>query len=106
MREPAPACVKWCAEVAALLASRADKLTEDGQAISPGQRAADASSTKTQSPSPELLFPGGVNFLLPVLANGEPSMSVYSPFVGSYQRAVAGEASFDMSTVIVRMVGR
>ena len=70
------------------------------------QRAADTSSIKTQSPSPELLFPGGVNFLLPVLTNGEPSMFVYSPFVGSYQRAVAMDASFDMSTVIVRMVGR
>lgn len=69
------------------------------------QRTADASSTKTQSRSPELLFPGGVNFLLPVLTNGEPSMSTYLPFVGSYQRAVAVDSSFDMSTVIVRMVG-
>jgi hypothetical protein len=66
----------------------------------------DASMTKTQSPSPERLFPGGLNFLLPALANGEPSMSAYSPFVGSYQRAVAMDASFDISTVIVRMVGR
>jgi hypothetical protein len=70
------------------------------------QRVADASSTKTQSPSPELLFPGEVNFPLPVLANGEPFISAYSPFVGSYQRAVAGDASFDMSRVIVVMVGR
>ena len=44
---------------------------------SPGQREAAASSTKTQSPSPELLCPGGLNSLFPVLANGEPFSSTY-----------------------------
>jgi hypothetical protein len=77
----------------------------------PNQRAAlpagtAPSSTKTQSLSPELLRPGGVNSLLPLLANGEPSKSVYWPFVGSYHRAVAVDASFDMSIVIVRLAGR
>ena len=64
-----------------------------------------ASITKTQSPSPALFLPGGLNCLLPVFANGEPLTSVYSPFVGSYQRAVDMAVSFDMSTVIRRIDG-
>ena len=31
---------------------------------------------------------------------------MYAPAVGSYQRAFTGPANFDMSTVIVRIVGR
>lgn len=68
-------------------------------------RAIGASITKTQSPSPALFLPGGLNCLLPVFANGEPLTSVYSPFVGSYQRAVDMAVSFDMSTVIRRIDG-
>ena len=64
-----------------------------------------ASRTKTQSPSPDLLATEGVNCLLPAFANGDTPTSVYLPLVGSYQRAIAELASFDMSTVIVRMVG-
>src|SRR4051794_23514121 len=50
------------------------------------QRGGDASRTKTQSPSPDLLAPEGINCLLPSLANGDPFTSAYSPLVGSYQR--------------------
>src|SRR5262249_1217714 len=77
-----------------------------GKKLAPvGGRAIGASISKTQSPSPALFLPGGVNCLLPVFANGEPLTSIYSPFVGSYQRAVDIVASFDMSTVTVRIDG-
>ena len=69
------------------------------------QRGVCASRTKTQSPSPDLLAPEGINCLLPSLANGEPFTSAYSPLVGSYQRAVVVPVSFDISSVIVRIVG-
>jgi hypothetical protein len=45
------------------------------------------------------------NCLLPVLVNGEPLTLTDCPFVGSYQRAVVKAASFDISTVIVRIDG-
>jgi len=69
------------------------------------QRGGRASRTKTQSPSPDLLAPEGINCLLPSLANGDPFTSVYSPLVGSYQRAVVVPVSFDISTVMARIVG-
>ena len=40
-----------------------------------------------------------------MFANGEPAAGIYSPVVGSYQRAAVGPESFDMSTVIGRIVG-
>src|SRR6266436_1366728 len=69
------------------------------------QRGGDASRTKTQSSSPDLLAPEGINCLLPSLANGEPFTFAYSPLVGSYQRAVVVPVSFDISTVMARIVG-
>src|SRR4051794_20604274 len=69
------------------------------------QRGVSASRTRTQSPSPDLLVPEGINSLLPSLANGESFTSAYSPLVGSYQRAVVVPASFDISTVMARIVG-
>jgi len=44
-----------------------------------------ASSTNTQSSSPVLFVPGGVNFCMPVFANGELGRAVNDPFVGSNQ---------------------
>ena len=69
------------------------------------QRGGRASRTKSQSPSPDLLAPEGINCLLPSLANGDPFTSAYSPLVGSYQRTVVVPVSFDISTVMARIVG-
>ena len=63
------------------------------------------SNKSTQSPSPARFFPAGVNCLVPLFVNGEPLTSIYWPVVGSYQRAGDGPESFDMSMVIVRIVG-
>jgi len=64
-----------------------------------------ASRTRTQSPSPSRFLAGGVKRMFPEFGMGEPSTVMYSPMVGSYQRAAVVPASFAMSTVIVRMVG-
>ena len=42
----------------------------------------------------------------PVLGNGEPVIVANVPTVGSNHRAATGPLSRDMSTVIVRTVGR
>src|SRR5262245_7882516 len=63
------------------------------------------SRMRTQPPSPSLLLPGGVKLRVPLLVNGEPTMFVNLPLLGSNQRVIAGPLSFDMSMVNVRRMG-
>src|SRR5208283_868810 len=65
----------------------------------------EASSIRIQSLSPSLLFPGGVNWRVPLFANGSPEMVVYIPLAGSNHLACAGAFKAAMFTVIVRAVG-
>ena len=48
---------------------------------------------------------GGVKTCVPTLAKGDPSMAVYAPVVGSYQRATAAPASLVRLMVSARAVG-
>ena len=54
---------------------------------------------RTQSPSPTLLFPDGLNVRVPVLGSPVP-ISMYAALVGSNQRACEGPLIAAMSTVI------
>ena len=49
-----------------------------------------ASRTRSQSPSPSALLPGGMKYRWPELGKGEPLIRENVPRLGSYHRAVTG----------------
>src|SRR5438477_10089110 len=63
------------------------------------------SRSRSQSPSPAELAPGGAKVRDPVLAKGDPAMADEVPEAGSNQLAETGPASFAMLTVRARGLG-
>ena len=61
----------------------------------------DASRTSIQSSAPSAFAPGVTTEILPLFANGLPSIALNVPFVGSYQRAVTEPAKPLSDTVSV-----
>jgi len=59
----------------------------------------ETSKTSTQSFSPSLFVPWGVNSSLPEFENGEPAIVLNIPLLGSYQAAVTGWLNFAKLTV-------
>ena len=63
---------------------------------------APTSSINTQSLSPSLFFPGGVNSCVTLLSNGEPGIFVKLPLVASYHLARVLPPIALRSTVAIR----